>query len=234
MTLLEEHQALLFQRELEERAGLKLNLKINDNHSTMLSVKWEPDCAKVSLHRMFLRAPYNIMNEVACYLKGENRILGPRLKAYIEANLQQLDYSHQLNLSKLETKGAVYDLQKIYDQLNRDYFQGLLKLHITWFGKGRKRPKNRFVFGLYHDPLRLIKINRMIDHSHFPEYFVSFIVYHEMLHHVCPPYVDEKGYKHIHSKEFKQREQQFKHFKLAEEWMKLNRHDLFEKSHEII
>lgn len=222
---------LIFQEKLENSAGIKLRLKINDNRSTMLSVKWEPDCTKVSLHRMFLQAPRNVMQALACYLKGEDKKLAPSIRAYIEHNLQQLDYSHELDLSKLQTKGRVYDLQKIYHHLNRVYFDHSLDLHITWFGHGRRRSCNRVTFGLFHDPLRLIKINRLLDNKRFPDYFVAYVIYHEMLHYVCPTYVDEKGQKHIHSKEFKEREQEFKHFKLAQQWIRDNQNYLFHASY---
>ncbi len=96
-------EALTFQEQLENSAGMKLHLKINDNRSTMLSVKWEPDCTKVSLHRMFLQAPQNVMQALACYLRGEHKNISPSIKAYIEDNLQKLDYSYQRDLSNLQT-----------------------------------------------------------------------------------------------------------------------------------
>lgn len=224
-------QTLTFQEQLENTIGIKLHLKINDNRSTMLSVKWEPDCTKVSLHRMFLHAPKNVMQALACYLKGEHKKLAPSIKAYIEHNLQRLDYSHELDLSQLETQGRVYDLKKIYHQLNRQYFDQPLGLHITWFGERRRRICKRLTFGLYHDPLRLIKINRLLDNKYFPDYFVAYVIYHEMLHYVCPTYVDENGYKHIHSKIFKEREKKFKFFKEAQEWIQNNQNYLFTASY---
>jgi hypothetical protein len=221
------YEARTLQERLETSSGLKLQLKINDNRSTMLSVKWEPDCAKVSLHRMFLQAPQNVMQALACYLRGEHKSIAPSIRAYIEDNLQKLDYSHQLDLSKLQTKGKIYDLKQIYCDLNRDYFNDELGLHITWFGKSQQRNRTRITFGLYHDPLKLIKINRLLDNPRFPDYFVAYIVYHEMVHYVCPAYVDEKGMKHIHSKEFKEREKQFHHYERAKQWIRDNQNYLF-------
>jgi hypothetical protein len=224
-------RTLTFQEQLEFNAGMKLCLKINDNRSTMLSVKWEPDCTKVSLHRMFLKAPQNVMQALACYLKGEHKTLAPSIKAYIEHSLQKLDYSHELDLSTLTTKGRVHDLEKIYCDLNGEYFDQPLGLHITWFGERRRRMSKRVTFGLFHDPLRLIKINRLLDHKHFPDYFVAYVIYHEMLHYVCPTYVDEKGQKHIHSKAFKEREKEFKYFKNAQQWIRENQNYLFSASY---
>lgn len=211
-----------FQERLENRSGRKLKLKINDNRSTMLSVKWDPDCPKVSLHRIFLDAPRNVMDALACYLRQEDTCIAPSIMEYIEDNLKHLDYSHQLNPKKLYSQGHVYNLQKIYKTLNGEYFRNKLNLSITWFGKAMQRYGSRVFFGLYHHPTRLIKVNRLLDSPSFPDYFVSFIVYHEMLHHVCPSYFDENGQHHIHSKEFKEREVEFEHYDLAQEWIKNN------------
>lgn len=228
---IDNQKTLTFQEQLEHNIGIKLRLKINDNRSTMLSVKWEPDCTKVSLHRMFLQAPQNIMQALACYLKGKHKKLAPSIKAYIEYNLQKLDYSHELDLSKLQTKGHVYDLEKIYHHLNQEYFDYSLGLYITWFGKRKKSSCRRVTFGLYHDPLRLIKINRLLDNKHFPDYFVAYVIYHEMLHYICPTYVDAKGQKHIHSKAFKEREKEFKYYQHAQRWIQDNQNYLFDTSY---
>lgn len=228
--MFQKNQQNTFQKELENSAGMKLQLRINDNRSTMLSVKWEPDFAKVSLHRMFLLAPQNVMQALACYLNGEHKNIAPSIKAYIEDNLHKLDYSHELDLTKLETRGKFHNLQLIYAKLNREYFNQSLDLHITWFGKSKKKARNQIIFGLYHDPLKLIKINRLMDQKHFPDYLIAYVVYHEMLHFVCPAYVDANGQKHIHSKEFKEREQKFQFYHLAKQWIRNNQSFLFKSS----
>lgn len=227
MTQDNNNQTSLFQKQLEDKMGTKLRLKINDNRSTMLSVKWEPDYTKVSLHRMFLQAPQNIMQALACYLKREDQRIAPSITAFIEKQLPKLDYSHELDLSKLQTRGQCYDIQKIYHDLNQEYFHNALDLHITWFGLGRKKRCNQVTFGLFHDPLRLIKINRLIDNKHFPDYFVSYVIFHEMLHAVCPVVVDERGIKQIHSPAFKKREKTFKYYDPAQKWLQENHHFLF-------
>lgn len=225
----DQHRAILFHKQLEMSTGMKLNLKINDNRSTMLRVRWEANCTKVSLHRMFLKAPKNIMDELACYLNREHKKLTPAIKAYIEDHVQKLDYSHELDLSLLETKGRVYDLAKMYRAINREYFDGNLQLHITWYGEKWKRGRTRITFGLYNDPLRLIKIHRLLDDKAIPAFVVAYVIYHEILHHVCPPHVDKNGLKHIHSKAFKIREREFEFFLQAQQWIKENQKALFDE-----
>lgn len=218
----------IIQKDLELRSGLKLKLKINNNRSTMLSVKWLPDCTQVSLHRMFLQAPKNVMEALACYLRRKNQPIAPSVRAFIEDNLKVLDYSHVLDRSKLYSQGNVYNLKQIYDELNEEYYDSKLNLSITWFGKPWQKPRTRLTFGLYHDSLRLIKINRLLDSPSFPDYLVKYVVFHEMVHHVCPAYMGENGYQHIHSKEFKAEEARFRHIALAERWIKENQANFFE------
>ncbi len=216
-----------FQQQVENLSGIKLKLKINDNRSTMLSVRWEPDCTKVSLHRMFLQAPQNVMQSLACYIRQEQKMISREIKVFIEDGLKKLDYSHTLDKSKLYVQGNFYNLKDIYDELNDEYFRGQLKLFITWFGKPWQRNKSRVTFGLYHDQLKLIKINRLLDSPTIPQYVISYVVFHEMLHYVCPSFVDEKGLHRVHSKDFKLKEARFKHFDIAQKWIKEQQANLF-------
>jgi hypothetical protein len=215
------------QKHFQRGTLKKVRLEINDNRSTMLSVRWNPDETRVSLHRLFLDAPRNIMEELACYVQEEKGPIPQRVRAYIDSQFKHFDYSHELDLSKLHIQGNVYNLKSIYQNLNEQYFDDELKLHITWFGKAQPKTRNRLTFGLYHDPLKLIKINRLLDSPSFPDYFVSFVIYHEMVHHVCPSYYDERGIHRIHTREFKAKEKQFEHFDLAQEWIKSHKEFLF-------
>lgn len=218
---------LTFQQQVESLSGLKLKLKINNNRSTMLSVRWGPDCTKVSLHRMFLQAPQNVMQSLACYINRKHKIISREIKVFIEDGLKQLDYSHTLDKSKLYSQGKIYNLQELYDELNSKYFDKRLKLFITWFGKPLKKNRSRVTFGLYHDQLKLIKINRLLDHPTVPYYVISYVIFHEMVHHVCPPYIDEKGFYRVHSKDFKLKETKYEHFTLAQQWIKKYQANLF-------
>lgn len=216
-----------FQQKLENTLGKRVQLKINDNRSTMLSVRWEPDCTKVSLHRMFLEAPKNIMQSLACYLKNEKKVMPKNIRAFIEDNFIQLDYSHLVDPKKLYVQGKTHNLQDLYNAINHEYFDRKLDLSITWFGKSNKKANQRITFGLYHDPLKLIKVNRLLDQPSFPDYLVSYVIYHEILHHVCPPYYDKNGLHQIHNKEFKEREMLFEHYEKAQAWIKKHAELLF-------
>jgi len=120
----------------------------------------------------------------------------------------------------LRPTGSVYNLQEMCDTLNREYFDAKLDLRISWFGRGEVIPKTRITFGSYNHQLKLIKINRLLDKQDVPEYFVRYIVYHEMLHNLLPPMRRKKGRHHIHHRAFKQREKKFPHYMEAKAFVK--------------
>lgn len=212
-----------FQQQLESYAGKKLKLRINDNRSTMLSVRWNPNLTLVSLHRMFLEAPQNVMQELAGYLAKPNKGLSAAVKAFIENGTQRLDYSADLDATQLDTKGKVHDLQAIYREVNQRYFEGKLNLHITWAGPQRPRNRSRVGLGRYYHTLKLIRIHRVLDQAAVPHYVLAFIVFHEMLHQVHPPVVLETGRNQIHHKAFYHHEARFKDFKQAQDWLHQHR-----------
>lgn len=215
-----------FQRELEQALRKHVKLRINNNRSTMLSVKWEPDCTKVSMHRFFLDAPKNIMDDLACYIKKESKHLTPDVKSFMEDRINELDYTHELRKVKLNPVGSIYNLKQLMDQVNSKYFGGRLDLHITWFEPQRKKIRSQFTFGLYHQPLRLVKVNRLLDRVDVPEYLLSFVIYHEMLHHAFPSYCDGEGKRKVHHRQFKAMEKRFHAYDHAMEWIDLNRERL--------
>lgn len=221
----------LFLKRLSQYTRLKVSLKVNHNRSTMLNVlerRWR--FVRLSLHQMFLNAPDRVVEAVAHYLKGRSR--GDEeyhkiLREYIELHLPKQDYSCRLP-SVLKAEGVHYDLQAIYEKVNQDYFNQNLNLKVTWYG-GTVRSKypKRITFGLYEDPLKLIKINRILDDPFFPSYFVSYVVYHEMVHAVVPGEMNERGQFCVHTPLFKEHERQFADYKRAREWEKKNRNKIF-------
>lgn len=120
----------------------------------------------------------------------------------------------------LKQRGEHYDLKEIYEQVNAHYFESKLDLPITWFGNKNGWPKTRITLGSYNQKNGLIKINRLLDQAHIPGHFVSFIVYHEMLHHVLPPLKRRSRGRRIHHRDFVAREKQFKDYALAKQFKK--------------
>lgn len=212
---------------LQARVKRPIALRINENKSTMVSVRWA-NPVRVSVHRMFLSAPDRALRDLAQYVGGRRKRLGPDAQRYMAEELPALSYRDRVLPERLAQRGHVYDLKEIYERLNREYFEGRLDLAITWYGRRACLSRsNSVTFGQYDDPLKLIKIHRILDDASFPPYFVEFVVYHEMVHHVCPPYVDKSGRNRVHSPEFKAQERLYRDFARAQGWINQHRDHLF-------
>lgn len=116
--------------------------------------------------------------------------------------------------------GEFYDLKVLYDQVNNQYFEGKLKLDIRWVGNKYSMPKRRVMFGSYNEDLKIINIHRRLDQSHIPLYFITFIIYHEMLHYVHPPIRQKRQKAQIHHPTFQEQEKLFAEYPLVEAYRK--------------
>lgn len=212
---------------LERCVGSPIRLRMNRNRSTMISVRKGPGELCVSLHQMFLGSPPPVMEALCHYLKGQDQRPSRVLRAYIDQSLSDQERRRPSRPRELQPKGEHYDLTEIYRVINQEYFCGALDLQITWYGCPKRKVRRRITFGQYVDVLKLVKIHRRLDRCDVPRYFVDFVVYHEMLHHVLPSYVDSRGKRQIHHPEFCRRERDFKYYEQANKWMRDAQQRLF-------
>jgi hypothetical protein len=215
-----------FLIKLRALVPLTLEVKFNQNRTsflTLLERRW--NYARVSIHECFLEAPTPVLLALATFIMGNRGVRKAQtvLRQFIQKQSAQLNHAPK----KLEPIGKVYDLNPLYHSINQEYFEGRLNLNLTWFGKVGKKPRRKVTFGLYQDSLRLVKIHSMLDDISIPDYFLSFVLYHEMLHAVVPGYHDETGHFRVHGPEFKRREKEFLFYKEAKVWEKENKNMFF-------
>ena len=201
----------------EKALGRRLSLVITDNSTSMLSVREKGQCVDMRLHRMFLSADKDVLDEIAGYVRN-HRIKTPLVRKFIDENTHTLrsNPSRKINL---KTDGHYHNLSEIYHSVNSEYFEGRVCAAITWGMKQSKRIVARRTLGSYSPDNELIRINPVLDSKSVPKYFVEFIVYHEMLH--ADMGIGRCGKsRRIHTVEFKRRERLFRHFKRALAWEK--------------
>lgn len=116
----------------------------------------------------------------------------------------------------VSARGRIYDLDRIFDELNVRYFYGLLaRPRMTW---SQNRARNSL--GHYDPAHNAIVVSRVFDHPRVPRYAVEYIVYHEMLHLKHP--VKLRGSRRcVHSAEFQAEERLFPHLADAQGFLKL-------------
>jgi len=112
-----------------------------------------------------------------------------------------------------------HNLQEISSEINTRYFEGKLSLKVQWHGNKTSMPRTQIKLGSYSQKTEVIRINRLLDRAVVPKYFVEFIVYHEMLHHVLPPIISKNKRRKVHHPAFLKREKDFHDYGLAKKFL---------------
>ncbi len=112
-------------------------------------------------------------------------------------------------------RGQMYDLDQVFEELNQQFFHGLLaRPQMTW-----SRVYARNSLGHYDPAHNAIVVSRVFDHPRVPRYAVEYIVYHEMLHLKHP--VKLRGSRRcVHGPEFQAEEKLFPHLEQAKLFLK--------------
>lgn len=122
-----------------------------------------------------------------------------------------------------------YDLKEIFNEVNSVYFSSSLNLDVSWYGSGITSSKSSIRLGYYNLRTQKIKINRLLDSPQVPKYFVSFILYHEVLHHLYPPICAPRSRRKIHHGLFLQKEKEFERYLEAQTFLKELKKEFFTK-----
>ena len=215
----DRERAQALEGTLRARGGLPLRLTITDNRRTMLSLKRRNEGVEVRLHHMFLHGDAVTWDALGDYLFDGERSAAQCIARYIERHRERIRRELRRPIA-LCTAGAHHDLSEIYDAINRRYFSSAVDAHITW-GRdpnARSRAARRSIkLGSYTSRDRLIRVHPALDAHFVPRFFVEYIVYHEMLHHVLPPKL-QHGRRELHGPAFKAREREFSHYHAALRW----------------
>lgn len=111
-------------------------------------------------------------------------------------------------------RGRFYDLDKLFDRLNRLYFDDRLeKPTLTW-----SQRRTRRILGHHDSVHETIVISKTLDARDVPEWFVEYILYHEMLHIKHPARIRD-GRRYYHTNAFRTDERRFPHYEEAQDWL---------------
>lgn len=170
-------------------------------------------------------APHNIIESIAhillakIYKKPIETLHSTRYRRYVgsrdmTARAQQV---RQMRGRKRidSAQGQFYDLDAIFEDLNRRFFYGLLgRPQLTW-----SRGHARNSLGHYDPAHNAIVVSKVFDHARVPRYAVEYILYHEMLHLKHP--VKLRGSRRcVHGPEFQAEERLFPQLKEARVFLK--------------
>jgi hypothetical protein len=216
-------QAQLLRRRLSAHLSGEVQITITDNRAVMISVQRDPRHTRylVRLHHLFIDAPTPVLRALARYVAFNDRFASRELNAYIDERQARIR-SEGTPRATIRTAGRVHDLRELFDELNARYFDGLVTCRITW-GRhaGRGRPRRSIKVGSYSLEEHLIRIHPGLDQAWIPRGYLSWVVYHEMLHAFIPPPV-VNGRHCFHTESFAEAEKRFADFDLALAWERRN------------
>jgi hypothetical protein len=219
------------ERRLRAASTGPVILSITDNRHSIITHRVQRGILHARVHHMFLDAPAPVVDALVRYVTKGDRESSALLSDYIDGNGSRL--ARRKRNAPLVSKGKHHDLLRLFEEINERYFDGAVNAVITW-GKASTRPsrvsrlsrrarklkpRKTIKLGSYSAVDRMVRVHPALDQKWVPRYFVAYIVYHEMLHHVIPA-SRGLGRVNFHPPEFRERERDFRHYERSMEWEK--------------
>jgi hypothetical protein len=206
------------KRVLENAMGRQVDLVLTNNRATIISFSKSKEGVSLRVQRIFAEAPHDVILEIAEYVKKPS-IKTPLIYEFFRRNQWRIRKLPR-NSRRIEPVGRVYNLQKIFEKLNREYFSNEINAMVTWGACYRKKSVRMRTLGSYNEETKMIRIHPMLDSLQVPRFFVEFVLYHEMLHASLGIRRRTNGRMGIHTKEFKVMERKYRHYDDAVAWEK--------------
>ena len=226
---MKEHLLHLFQesyRELRPRAPVpEMSVEFYSFANINNTIRLREGKLLVRLSDLLEGAPEPVLRAIAhillakMYRKPIEREHSTRYRRHISGH----DLSRKAHLMQQirgrkridSAKGATYDLESIFEDLNTRFFHGLLaRPQMTW---SREHARQRL--GHFDPAHNAIVVSRVFDHPRVPQYVTEYIVYHEMLHLKHP--VKLRGSRRcVHSAEFQADEKLFPRLQEAQKFLR--------------
>lgn len=213
----------LLRAALRESLGRPVAITITDNRQRMMSLRRREGMLELRLHHMFLGADTQIVEALVTYIcrggrdSAAGRVAGERLDRFVAENSGHIRRKPRSVV--LRPRGQHHDLQGIFDALNERWFRGEHDAPVTWARDTRagRRRRRSIRLGTYCSQTSVIRIHPALDQSFVPDYVVSFVMFHEMLHHVVKP-ITKDGRTMFHTAEFRRLERSHPDYERATRW----------------
>ena len=180
---------------------------------------------RVRVSDLLESAPETIIQSIAhillakIYRKPIQRLHATRYRRYVSSH----DMTAKAHLVRQvrgrkridSARGQVYDLDEVFEALNRRFFHGLLaRPQMTW-----SRAHARNSLGHYDPAHNAIVVSRVFDQPRVPRCAIEYIVYHEMLHLKYP--VKLRGSRRcVHGPDFQAEEKLYPQLEKAKLFLK--------------
>ena len=213
-------------RELRPRAPIPfLDIRFRRFTSLNTTIRLREGRLLVRLSDLLEGAPESVHRAIAhillakLYKKPITPAHADRYRRHVssEAVSKQAEHIRQTRGRKriVSAQGHRWDLDEIFEDLNRRFFHGLLgRPTLTWSAHQARR-----MLGHYDAAHNTIVVSRVFDRLDTPRCAVEYLLYHEMLHLKHPVRV-RAGRRCVHSREFQAEERLFPELDAAKAYLK--------------
>jgi len=189
------------------------------------SARWREGRLEVKMADVLAGAPAPILEALARILMAKmfRRKPPAHCQRQFRLYLNRKDVRRQLHLVReirgrkqvSGPQGAHFNLEAIFEDLNRRFFSGLMaRPNLGWSPQ-----RARTLLGHFDPSHNAIILSRRLDAHDVPYLAVEYILFHEMLHLRYP--VEHRGaHRRVHTREFRAAERQFPGLKEAREALK--------------
>jgi len=216
-----EPEGLMGEDEFKSRLAALIRgpvtIVLTHNRSSLINVLEKSGVYEARIQHAFRAADRRVMKALAAFINRPDKRSRRIIDEFMQENaplFEQMGRSPQ-RIMRHKTRGRFRDLAKVLAKVRKEYGLKIPGVKITWAPPPRSGKGRSIKFGSWCKDTRTVSVHPYLDSPEAPDYFVEYIVYHELLHAVFPPFPGENGRRTVHGPEFKRRERKFKQFKEA-------------------
>ena len=190
------------------RLGRHVTLTITDNIRSMMSFRRNGKSGMhLRLHHMFLDASDAVVADIVEWMKNPaRRSATVRNFMRIRQDSIRPGKERPAGQAALEMKGTHHNLATLFARLNARFFDTRLEMRVTSGREPSRKRVRTMKLGSYCPATGIITMSPRLDRAGIPEYFVEYVLYHEMLHAAIGVDTGMNGRRRIHPPEFKRLE----------------------------
>ena len=201
---------------LAARLEQPVRVRYGRSRTQPVHAAYQPDGVRVRLHAFFGGAPPDVADALAQWLKVGRRARRAcqRLDGWIDAQLETLPAAQPRPIP-LDPHGRHHDLAALEAPLlacefQLDFIAARPPPGVTWGRRGRSQARCSLMLGSYTPEQHVVRLHPVLDQRSVPEWFVRFVLFHEILHAALP----DDG----HGPNFTAREREYPEYDRAVAW----------------
>jgi len=191
-----------------------------DHTASLYRIERRGASARLTISEGFLDAPPEVLTALVRLAVPYARRRKPRqlVRDYADGEafagtMRQVEGSGGAYRSS--PRGSIYDLDEIFETINRRLFAGRLEApRLLW---SDRRPSREF--GHYEPATDTIRISRRLDAPDVPRLVLEHVMHHELLHRVLGAEAGS-GRRRYHTSRFRREERKFAGFRQADELLR--------------